>query len=138
MAWKEYKYEGQMDSISGSITYRPVLEVELSTPAKKIKTMALVDSGSESILINESFAQVFHISLHTNETVRIGGIGGEGKIGHRSSIKIKIEGYDEAVLTDVIFVPDLPFDVLLGQRGFFDRFDVRFEKKGNRFFLEDV
>ena len=67
----------------------------------------------------------------------MGGIVG-GTKGFVEKLSFKLKDFKGEFESDVIFVPDLPVAVLLGQTGFFENFKVKFEKANNIFELNKL
>ncbi len=134
MVWKEYPYIGQM-SRQFSLSYRPLVEVELFGQAASHRSVALIDSGSEASLMDREIADVLGISAEGKPPVTVSGVSGE-KQGFISPVSVRIEGFDELLTFNVIFIDEPSFDVIFGQQDFFRNFDVRFEHSRERFFLK--
>ena len=65
-----------------------------------------------------------------------GKIGGIGSLeGFRANVGILIPDFHAKLEIPVFFAENLPLDGLLGQKHFFQRFKIRFEKDIGKFFL---
>ncbi len=137
LKWKAYDYTAQLTS-GGAITFRPLMELLVSSHTRKHpgSILALIDSGTDSMVFSAAIARSLGIDPRTCQKVRLGGIGtSEGFI---SDIKITVADFNASIDLPVIFIDNPPFDALLGQRHFFERFKVRFEKDINKFYLAPV
>jgi len=147
MDWKKYTYLSQSDFLNDEVIAnpRPLLKVTLTAPASKIEVMGLVDSGTDSTLVHSSIAEALFISRNTCRPAyvkgtgkKLGGVPGDVVGFHYSSLKVKYEGFEEIFELPVTFVDDLPVEMLLGQKDFFNCFDVKFSKNKGVFELARV
>jgi len=134
LKWKEYDYKAQLGP-GNALVYRPLFEVEISsrTSRKRRPILALIDSGTDSSVMHADIARGLEIDLAKCQRVRLGGIGSLD--GYLSNIRLFIPDMKIAMYIPVMFAENLPFDGLLGQRHFFQRFKIRFEKDKNKFYL---
>ncbi len=119
---------------------RPLLEVRLeSSRGAPVSTKLLVDSGSEYTLVTGAFARRLGIqdllSRDHSDTVLMGGQQLLAEL-HPATLTIGSFAPYEAVIG---FVRNWNFvhSGILGQRGFFDRFGVLFDRVNARFGLVD-
>ncbi len=134
--WKEFDYAGQWDGGTG-LAYRPIVNVKLSLGLKSIPVVALIDSGCDCVMINRDIADAINLTSNPLKRIRVGGITGTRDDGFKFDVAIKIAELDE-FKTEATFVPNLPFACLLGQKGLFDSFNVRFEKEKRKFYLQPI
>lgn len=87
------------------------------------------------MMVNSDIAEALGISSHPLKKVKVGGITGARDDGFKCEVAVRLPSSDEFI-ADATFVPGLPFACLLGQRGFFDSFNVRFEKEKQKFYLQ--
>jgi len=125
--WKEYKYLGEWDN-RGAVTFRPFITIYLRHGDVSIPIDALVDSGSDGMVVNADLATALNIDASLR---RPGGLSGSTglKEGFISDVSYEVAGFpDETISTSAIFMEGLPVPCLIGQRDFFDRFLVLFDK----------
>ncbi|MEI7709298.1 MAG: hypothetical protein WCI76_01120 [bacterium] len=96
---------------------------------------SLIDSGTDSTLINSEFMQLLGIDESKCKKVKVGGVGNSDLYGFISKVKFSIDGFDDTLETEVIFVKDMVTSGLLGQKDIFENFKIRFEKKHRKFYL---
>jgi hypothetical protein len=137
MDWTEYPY---IDFIYREDTkYKQAgFTIDIIKNGKTISNLAIVDSGAYISIFPDSFAESFGIDKSKCKKHEVGGITGPDVEGFESNVKIRIPKFDEEFEIPVVFVPDLNSDVLLGQKGFFDLFRVKFDKVQNTFSLISV
>jgi hypothetical protein len=115
---------------------RPLIDVIIScrTSSAKIKLSAMIDSGTDGTILHADIARSLGINPADCERATLGGIGTTDN-AFITNVKIAIPDFDIAMEGPVIFAEAIHIDVLLGQRDFFQRFDIRFEKSIGKFFL---
>lgn len=133
--WKEFDYTGQWDG--SGLAYRPVINVTLMNEQRSISVVALIDSGCDCVMVNKDIAEALGITSNPLRKMRVGGVTGLRDDGFKFEIHVQPTSFD-AFLTDATFVPNLPFACLLGQKGFFDSFNIRFEKVIRKFYLQPI
>jgi hypothetical protein len=134
MAWREYPYTGHQWSNSYGMMSRPLIQITLHNGDNFFSPSCLIDSGSEATLVSYEIANELKINLGPCQEIPVGGVGStKGKL-----CDVTLEIPDFKIRKDItaVFVMDLPFSVLLGQRDFFTELDIRFEKSKNRFYLK--
>lgn len=134
--WKEFDYTGQWDGGTG-LAYRPTVNMELTLGEKTLPIVAIIDSGCDCVMVNKEIADAIGLTSNPLKKVRVGGITGTRDDGFKFDVAIKIAGLD-AFKTEATFVPNLPFACLLGQKGLFDSFNIRFEKAKHKFYLQPL
>lgn len=133
MQWQGYDYKAQWSAKFG-VVHRPLLQVKLSNGTKAFWPLSLIDSGSDGVLINSEIAEPLGINLSPCKEVQVGGVGSAK--GKECDVTFEIPELNIKCDISVIFIENLPFNVLLGQRDFFSRVNVRFEKNRNKFYLK--
>lgn len=103
---------------------RPIIPVILKSSTKLMLYSALIDSGSDYCIFSVDIAKLLDIKLQLKDRVKFIGIGEEKITGFLNNVEIKIG--DRIYQTKVIFanISDFGYGIL-GQKGFFDRFNVK-------------
>ena len=136
MAWRKYPYTPQVNRRGPmSFTYRPLVEIAVSGENNTETFMALVDSGTEITMMDSEIAAVLGIDPIKGKKATASGIGGD-KPGFLCKVHIQVQGFDDVLTCNVLFIENLTFDIILGQDDFFKRFLVKFEKRKNTFYLD--
>ena len=102
----------------------------------KVKILAMVDSGTDSTVLDADIARSLRTDLSRCQRVRLGGIGSLD--GYMTNVQLAVPDFDLAMDIPVMFAENLPVQGLLGQKHFFQRFKIRFEKDKNKFYLAAV
>ena len=96
--------------------------------------VGLVDTGATDCLFDRDVADDLGITLADSDVKReYFGVGGQTVIGHVHSIKPQVQGFSEWIEIEVAFInAQLPYQ-LLGQAGFFDNYEISFQRYRGRF-----
>src|SRR3989344_1302875 len=133
MDWKEYQYTSEF-SLKNGIIHRPMVTIDILNGEKLLNCFSLIDSGTDSTLINADYMDLLGIDSSKCKKVIIGGVGESKSFGFIEKIKFKIEGFEQIFQTDAIFVKNLVTSGILGQKDIFENFKIRFEKKHRKFY----
>lgn len=122
----------------GNLVQLPVLSVRITCNRISLPLWGLVDSGADITLLNRSFAQLFNIDLKRGKRIPLLGVmeGPEfAAYVHQVNIVIKDVGSADTIVafTDSEEYPDL---VILGRRGFFEHFTIKFEEHKKQLEIE--
>ena len=118
-------------------TNRPYLRVALIDGGRDFSCYAIVDSGADDCMFPSAFAAQLGLELTTGRPYLFSGAGSRGQLAYFFDIEIEIAGVQKYRLP-VGFTQALDASRvgLLGQNGFFDRFDVSFLLRERKFILE--
>lgn len=117
---------------------RPMVSIEIFGFEDSKKFDALLDSGADVSLMNLEIAEALDIDLVNSKPANFTGISG-GVDGCRvDRLKIKLDGFAQAVEIPVCFVDSPSVGILLGQDGFFDLHRIKFEKDHDTFEIISV
>lgn len=106
--------------------YRPIIPIKITSKETSVRYEALIDSEADFCIFHSEVAEVLDISLEGGKKYSFGGMGASGLVGYKHPVMLVVGGVD--FKTEVVFSPDIPQNAygVLGQRGFFDHFRVRF------------
>lgn len=126
----------------GSFSYRPIIPVKFVNDANFINAFVLVDTGADVTVLPWGYAKILDLKL--GKETKLFGFKEECK-AYQSKVKIVI---GSGRLTQNHIIPVLILsehdskesndEVVLGLRGFFDVFDIRFKLATNRIDLKVV
>jgi hypothetical protein len=134
----KYDYSGSIGSDpSRPWKFRPVVEVEIFGNGTSIKTLGLIDSGADTILINTQFAEALGINLENCEVQNTIGISGTPQPTYHTTITLQVS-HLEPIVVPVFFIDSPSVTCLLGQEGFFDAYRIKFERDHKVFELVPV
>lgn len=136
---KSYGYTAQVNTVGNvDYTYRPLLDVEVGSDTKSRSFKALVDSGTDITVMDQSIAELLEISPKGRRRGQLSGVG-SAKDGFIAPVSLKIDKFpDDTFNFRVLFVENLSknFEIILGQHDFFLNFTVTFKKAESLFYLE--
>jgi predicted aspartyl protease len=132
----KFKYRYLRDSSGSGRDYirLPLLQVRLSSGTNRSDVVGLVDTGATDCLFDRDVADALGITLADSDIQReYFGVGGQSVFGHIHLIRFQIQGFSEWVKIEVGFIDaKLPYQ-LLGQSGFFDNYEISFQRYRGRF-----
>jgi hypothetical protein len=110
----------------------PLLQVVLRYNEQARLVLALVDSGSVECIFPESLGTVLGIDVPSGEPRSFYGLANQEAIGFMHPVQLQVTGFDYPVEIKAGFVPGniVP---LLGQSGFFEKYQVVFERFNRSF-----
>ena len=137
LTWKGFDYTIQIGPGNSWID-RPLIEIDVSVPGNgnTVRILAMIDSGTDGTVFDSAVAQSLGIDPARCQKVKLGGIGSVE--GFLSTVQLSVPELKITMNIPVVFAEKLPMDGLLGQKHFFQRFRVRFEKDRGKFFLAAV
>ena len=105
---------------------RPVIPVTLTYQGNSLRFQSLIDSGADWCVFHGEIAKELGIDLKSGKQQHFFGVGGLKQFAYFHAIQMEIGGWKFPCYC--AFADDLktPYG-LLGQVGFFDKFQVRFD-----------
>lgn len=116
---------------------RPIIPIILKSRSKLILYSALIDSGADYCIFSIDTAKALDVKLRLKDKVEFISVGDEKITGFLTWIEMKIG--DNIYKTEVIFADISDFGHgILGQKGFFEHFDVKLSYKNQIIEIEPV
>lgn len=112
---------------------RPMIEIEVFGKDDSKTFDALIDSGADLSLFNLEIAEALDIDLTNAKPANFTGIAGNVDGYKVDKLKLKVDGFSEAVEIPACFVDSSSVGILLSQDGFFDLYRIKFEKDHDTF-----
>lgn len=114
-----------------------MVNVTLKKGRRTINIDCLVDSGASQSLLNTDIAELLEIDLAKAPRQKYVGIGNNTLEGYKSSVSLKLSGFDTWVTFEAGFVEqnEMP---LLGHAGFFENYEITFRAYQNRFEIKSI
>jgi hypothetical protein len=113
-------------------TLHPLIQVTLRYKNRALDLRALIDSGAADCLFHRSIGEALGIDIESGSPKDYTGIARQSVVGYVHEIGLRVQGMSEWVKIDAAFI-DAQVIPLLGQGGFFDSFQVVFERYRGRF-----
>ena len=111
----------------GLDTLRPVIPIEISYKNLIVPYEVLVDSGADFCIFDAQIGEILGVEIEKGEKFNVAGITGKLEPYYVHSVNIKVGGWDYKI--KVGFMPNMgSFSYgVVGQKGFFDTFVVKFD-----------
>ncbi len=108
---------------------RPIIPIEVQKKNNSIKIEVLVDSGADWCIFWGEVGDALGINVRQGQEITFGGVSGALQKGYVHKVGLAIGGV--TLNADVIFSYEIaPVGLaIVGQLGFFERFDVKFSYK---------
>jgi hypothetical protein len=123
---------------NGQIAFRPyMLAVLRAANGKTLRCIVWPDSGADHCLFPVSFAQALGLDILAMKSQLTGGVGSTGNVTYYDTLEVDI-GLGSAFSVHAGFTVGLEAQGigLLGQAGFFERFNVSFSHKAKQFHID--
>src|SRR3989344_4311600 len=108
---------------------RPVIPVKVKNGANEMGYQVLVDSGADLCLFHEHIGEAVGIDVKKGKVNEVTGIGGKSALYYLHKVTVEVGGWPyeiEAGFMPLVGTAIMPYGVV-GQRGFFDIFVVKFD-----------
>jgi predicted aspartyl protease len=130
----KYRYLRDTSGPGRDVIKLPLLAVRLSFAGNHTDVVGLVDTGATDCLFDRDVADALGIKFADSDVTReYVGVGGPSVIGHIHSIRFQVQGFSEWIEIEAGFIDaKLPYQ-LLGQAGFFDNYEISFQRYRGRF-----
>ena len=113
----------------GPDIFRPVIPVEISYKDMVVPYEVLVDSGADSCIFDAQIGEILGIDISSGEKQEVWGITGVGEFYYIHPVTLTVGGWSCKVKAG--FLPGiarLGYGVV-GQKGFFENFVVKFDRQ---------
>lgn len=112
----------------GKSILKPIIPIKVSQPVTTLQYAALIDSGADFCIFDAQIGEYLGLNIKKGTQIQFGGIqdfGGAKAYLHK--VNLEIGGHN--IRTDIGFSYDISKDGfgILGQKGFFDIFVVKFD-----------
>lgn len=121
-------YLPKINDLLGSYLLKPIIPVKIVYCGKEINYAALIDSGADFSIFDAEIGEYLGIDIKHGTLLKFGGISGEGNaVAYLHEMTLEIGGWKYK--TVVGFSKDIAKHGygILGQKGFFDIFVVKFD-----------
>lgn len=126
----KFKYS-EYTNPDGTKTFRPTVPIVFSYKSKLILTEAIVDSGADFTILPIEMAGALDISLDIQTKTIFHGAGSNPFTVYPSSVEIehilRQSGFRPIQWKTKVFFAELQPGILLGQKGFLEKFKVTFD-----------
>ena len=108
---------------------RPVIPIRIKNKDRSVDYEVLVDSGADLCIFDAEIGELIDIDIVTGRRELVGGIAGQTAEYFIHSVEIEVGGWPYKI--EAGFLPRVAGDFnygVVGQRGFFDIFVVKFDR----------
>jgi len=106
---------------------RPVIPVEITHKNRSIPYEVLVDSGADFCILDAQIGELLGIDIESGTAMKVAGITGVAKAYYIHAVKMSVGGWVYSVKVGFLSdIAELGYGVV-GQKGFFDIFIVKFD-----------
>lgn len=106
---------------------RPVVPIEVSYSDRSVPYEVLVDSGADFCIFDAQIAEILNIDVTSGEKMEVWGITGAGEVYYIHPVTIVVGGWSYSIKAGFLSnIARIGYGVV-GQRGFFDIFIVKFD-----------
>jgi hypothetical protein len=120
------------DTRPEGVTFYPLLQVFLRHDVNLINLLGLVDSGSADCVFPSSIGELLRIDIRSGTPHEFHGFDNRLVAGFVHPVHLQVAGFTTWVNIDAVFLESDGMPIL-GQRGFFDSYQLVFEKWAHRF-----
>jgi len=106
----------------------PLLQVSMRHGVRVRPFLALVDSGAVDCIFPESLGTVLGIDVPSGQPRNFYGLANQEAQGFMHAVELQVTGFDHWIGIEVGFVVGGDVPPLLGQSGFFDHYQIVFER----------
>ena len=120
------------DTRTEGVSFYPLLRVFLRHDVNMQYVLGLVDSGSADCVFPASIADLLRIDLRSGQRHEFHGFDNRLVTGFVHRIHLQVAGFPHWVTVEAVFL-ETEGMAILGQRGFFESYQVVFEQWAHRF-----
>ena len=112
----------------GMSILKPIIPVDIKANDKKITYGVLIDSGADFCIFDAEIGEYLKLDVKSGTEERFGGIEGSAMaVAYLHKVVINIGGYDYKTIVGFSYDIAKFGYAILGQKGFFDMFSVKFD-----------
>lgn len=129
MVFKYFEFPLKATSnVLGKSILRPIIPIKISLNGIAARYAALIDSGADFCIFDAEIGEYLGINVKSGLKEVFGGVQeGKGSVAYFHEITLSIGGHDAKTLVGFSYDIAKHGYGLLGQRGFFDIFIVKFD-----------
>ena len=130
MKFRYFKFllEKRSEFFSSSIL-KPIIPIQLTVGNSTVRYAALIDSGADFCIFDADIGESLSLHIRSGTEIDFGGIQERGSSAYLHRISIIIGGHDHETMIGFSYEIAKHGYGILGQKGFFDLFEVRFDLK---------
>ncbi len=129
MKFKYFKFPLKRYSpLFGSVILKPIIPVRIAHREESIDYAVLIDSGADFCIFDGEIGEHLGLDVKSGRQERFGGIeDSQGAIAYLHEIILEIGGHEFSIIAGFSYDIAKHGFGILGQKGFFDKFVVKFD-----------
>jgi hypothetical protein len=135
--YTRFKIDPSPAFANGRVAARPLLRVKLSHAAHSLSCYAIADSGADQCVFPRTFMNSLGINPLATPLESMIGVSGTAAPTHFANVSLEIGAARISIYAGFVSGLDAIGIGLLGQAGFFDRFDVHFRLRDGVFEIDE-
>ena len=108
---------------------RPVVPIKLKNKGSEIGHEVLVDSGADLCIFDAQIGEAIGIDIKKGKLQQVFGVGGKSSVFYLHKVTIEVGGWSYEIKAG--FMPNVAGRIMqygiVGQKGFFDIFVIKFD-----------
>lgn len=118
----------QRSPLFGFSVLRPIIPLTIQAGDHMLKYQALVDSGADFSIFDAEVGEELGLNIRSGDEMRFGGVQGYGgAVAYLHAVTLILGGKSFQTIVGFSYDIGKRGTGILGQKGFFDRFAVKFE-----------
>ena len=128
MKFKYFKFPlKKYSSLFGSVILKPIIPVRIACCEQSIDYAVLIDSGADFCLFDGEIGEYLGLDVRAGKQETFGGIEeSRGAVAYLHEINLEIGSYEFSIMAGFSYDIARHGFGILGQKGFFDKFAVKF------------
>ena len=111
---------------TGELVRLPLLPLTISCNKQREDMYALIDSGSDCCVFSYAIAKLLDVDVTAGKELRLDGLVGTSLECYLHQVHLEFEDLPPIDTMVAFTLSEQPIMPLLGQRGFFDNYQIRF------------
>lgn len=111
---------------------RPVIPVEIQSGMTIVTYEVLIDSGADDCIFDSQIADILGLNITDGIKRSVFGITGQEEDYYIHKITLRVGGHPYNIMAGFKKMPDFMRYGIVGQRGFFENFIVKFDYQKER------
>jgi len=112
----------------GKFIVKPIIPIKISTSDTSLKYAALIDSGADFCIFDAQIGEYLGLTIRRGTEVKFGGIQNMGFArAYLHKISIEIGGHEFRIEAGFSYDTSKDGYGILGQKGFFNLFSIKFD-----------
>ena len=116
----------------GLIETLPIVSVRLACKGKDQRVWAIIDSGADISVFNSDIAGLLGLVPNAGSLCHLSGLGGGSIQAWLHPVELTLGEFPSVPINVAFTDTDTPDVSILGQKGFFDNFQIRFQRYKNQ------